>query len=606
MQMPPDDDVEFAGTADLRAAIAHGRNLLSHAPRGAAAQAREILAKSPHEGEALRLLAAALRKQGALAEARQAETAAIEASSHVRALVESAQALSAGRLNEAEHLLRPWLDQHPEDAAALRLLAEVAARVGKRHDAQDLLRKALEIAPAYRSARIRLSSLLLEEGKAAEALTVLDDMLAFEPDSVAVLASKASVLGKVGEYSRALELYKEMLALAPDKPGLWLSLGHINNTLGDAAGSIAAYRRVTELQPAAGVAWWSLANLKSYRFSDEDVAVMTAALADEDLSEDNALHLHFALGTALEARQQFEAAFSHYRSGNQTRRKQNGYDAPAMTDMVDRVAATFDRRLFESAAGHPTADPIFIVGMPRAGSTLVEQILASHSAIEGTSELPVLPMMVRNLEEEMEAPFPELVATLPRERLAALGKEYLESTRVYRKTDRRRFIDKLPNNWLHVGLITLMLPNATIIDARRHPLDCCFSVFKQNFARGQVFSYDLDDVGRYYRDYVRLMAHFDEVLPGHVHRLIHENLIADSEGEIRRLLAAVGVPFEEGTLDFHRNERAVRTPSAEQVRRPINTDGVARWKPFEPWLDPLKEALGNVLDCYPAVPGEWR
>jgi len=335
---------------------------------------------------------------------------------------------------------------------------------------------------------------------------------------------------------------------------------------------------------------------------------MTAALDRPDLDDDSRLHLHFALGKAHEDAGDPEPSFAHYSEGNRIRREASGYSAAGMTELTRRCRAVFTRELFAERAGSgaPAADPIFVLGMPRAGSTLVEQILASHSQIEGTSELPHLPALVRRLDAEHAGSglYPEWVPGLSAEALKELGEEYLDNARLHRKTERPFFIDKLPNNWINVGLIQLILPNATIIDARRHPLGCCFSNFKQNFARGQSFSYSLEDLGHYYRDYVRLLAHFDAVLPGRIHRVFHERMVEDSETEIRRLLDHVGVPFEAGCLRFYENERAVRTPSAEQVRRPINRAGVDQWRAFEPWLGPLKDALGPVLDCYPLVPDE--
>ncbi|MBW8733917.1 MAG: sulfotransferase, partial [Asticcacaulis sp.] len=348
-----------------------------------------------------------------------------------------------------------------------------------------------------------------------------------------------------------------------------------------------------------GEVWWSLANLKTYRFSDADVAAMRRALEVPGLSDADRLHLDFALGKALEDRKDFAAAFSHYAAGNALRKASDRYDPDAITTFVDQSIALFTPDFFAArkGVGCEARDPVFILGMPRAGSTLVEQILSSHSKVEGTQELADMPFLARR-----GGRYPAHLADLDAADFRKAGEEYLERTRVQRKTGRPMFIDKLPNNWAHVAFIHLILPNATIIDARRHPLACGFSNFKQHFARGQDFSYDLADMGRYYADYVRLMAHIDTVLPGRVHRTIHEHLLDRTESEIRALVSACGLDFEEATLRFFETDRAVRTPSSEQVRRPVNRDGAEAWQGFLPWLDPLTAALGPVLDAYPDVP----
>jgi Sulfotransferase family len=326
---------------------------------------------------------------------------------------------------------------------------------------------------------------------------------------------------------------------------------------------------------------------------------MEAAFKAPDLGDEDRFHLHFALGKAREDLNQVEAAFAHYEEGNRLRRAELGYDPAETRAEVDAAIAAYTPSFLAARAAHGSRapDPIFILGMPRAGSTLIEQILSSHSMIEGTMELPDIPAIAARLASEGRSP-----ADLGAEEAAALGEEYLKRTRVQRKTDKRYFIDKLPNNWAHVGLIHLILPNAKIIDARRHPLACCFSNFKQHFARGQAFSYGLEDMGQYYADYVRLMAHFDRVLPDRVHRVIHEALVEDQEDQTRGLLAYLNVPFEAECLRFWENDRAVRTASSEQVRQPIFKGGSDQWQAFDPWLGPLKTVLGPVLEAYPEAP----
>jgi hypothetical protein len=377
-----------------------------------------------------------------------------------------------------------------------------------------------------------------------------------------------------------------------------MSFGHMLKTVGRQADGVAAYRRAIDLMPQLGEAWWSLANLKTVRFGEQDLAAMAGQLAREDIAKEDRFHLDFALGKALEDRGEAERAFAHYAAGNALRRTELVYDADETTAFVDRLIALATPEFLAARTGQgcDAPDPVFILGMPRAGSTLVEQILSSHSAVEGTSELPDIPALARR-----DPAYPEGLPALSAEALRRLGEEFLTRTRVQRKTQRPFFIDKLPNNWAHAVFIMLILPNAKIIDARRHPLGCCFSNFKQHFARGQAFSYDLADMGRYYADYVRLMAHIDRVAPGRIHRVFYERMVDDTEAEVRRLLEHCGLPFEEACLAFHQTERAVRTASSEQVRRPIYREGTEGWKAFEPWLDPLKAALGPVLDGYPDI-----
>jgi tetratricopeptide (TPR) repeat protein len=378
-----------------------------------------------------------------------------------------------------------------------------------------------------------------------------------------------------------------------------MSHGHILKTVGRQEDSIAAYRAALAAEPALGEVWWSLANLKTVRFSDEDVGAMEAALESGATSGEDRYHLHFALGKAMEDAARWEESFRHYAEGNRLRKAELDYDMADMRGLVDRIIARFTPDFLAARArqGHPARDPIFILGMPRAGSTLTEQILASHPMVEGTMELPDIPAMaLREGREGGGGPlgWTDALADMTPERLAALGAEYLDRTRIQRKTDKPLFIDKLPNNWTYLGFIHLILPNATIIDARRDPMDCCFSNFRQHFARGQAFSYDLADMGGYYADYVRLMRNFDAVLPSRVHRVIHERLVDDPESEVRRLLDHVGLPFDPACLRFHENDRAVRTASSEQVRRPINRDGMDRWRHYDAWLGPLRDALGDV------------
>ena len=415
---------------------------------------------------------------------------------------------------------------------------------------------------------------------------------------------------RVGEHEEARGIYEAILARHPRQPRTWMNLGHVLKTLGRQSESVHAYRQALAVNAGLGEAWWSLANLKTVRFDEADIAAMKAGLEVAG-SNDDQLHLHFALGKALEDAERFDESFAHYDQGNRLRRKELPYDADETHAESERHAEVFTAPFLASRAGGgcQAPDPIFIVGLPRSGSTLVEQILSSHSQIEGTMELPDLMMIASRLEarevDGQPVPYADTLRGLSVADRLRLGEEYLERTRLYRRTDRPLFIDKMPNNWQHVGLIQLILPNARIIDARRHPTGCCFSGWKQHFARGQAFTYDLVDAGRYYTDYVAQMAAFDAAAPGRVHRVIYEQMVADTRGEVERLLAYLGLPFEEACLSFWKNDRAVRTASSEQVRQPIFTDALAHWRRYESHLGPLIDALGPVLDSYPLAPTEF-
>jgi predicted Zn-dependent protease len=538
--------------------------------------------------------------------AERARAAFLRASARDPRLLAAGAALCENRIPEAETLLRAQLHEHPTDIAAIRMFAEVAARLGRYLDAENLLARCLELAPAFEGARHNYAVALTRQGKNAAALVQVERLLGAEPRNPSYRSLQAAVLGAIGEYGRAIEVYAALVSEFPAQAKLSMSYGHALKTAGRSAEGITAYRRTLELEPGLGEAWWSLANLKTYRFDDADIATMRAQLERTDLAAEDRFHFHFALGKALEDRREYAGSFEHYREGNAQRRRLVQFDAGRLRELIERTRAFFTPQLLAARAGQgaPQPDPIFIVGLPRAGSTLVEQILASHSEVEGTMELPDMPSIAMEVGSGAGAGrYPEALAGIDAAGLRALGERYLEATRIQRKLGRRHFIDKLPNNFLHTGLIHLILPNACIIDARRHPLGCCFAAFKQHFARGQNYTYDLAELGAYYRGYVELMAHFDTVLPGRVHRVIYEQLVEDTEGEVRRLLDYCGLAYESACLRFYENERAVRTASSEQVRSPIYREGVDQWRAYEEWLGPLKDALGPVLQAYPLAPG---
>ena len=513
-------------------------------------------------------------------------------------LIEAAMALNENRLDVAERILKPYLKEDPFDAAAIRMLAELASRIGRMRDAENLLRRAIELAPGWAAPKANLAMLLGRTGRPAEAMDLLDDVFAQDPDDLGHWNLKAATLGRLGDFEEAIAMYEAVLRRAPHQPRVWMSYAHLLKTVGRLDEGIAAYRKAIELRPALGEAWWSLANLKTVRFTGEDVAAMESALAAPGVGDEDRFHLDFALGKAMHDAGRVDDAFAHYARANAQRLKLEPYAPNDVRNAVDRSIAAFTAEAFrERPGGCDSPDPIFIVGMPRAGSTLIEQILSSHSLVEGTSELQDIPFLARRSGD-----YPKGALELTEEERRALGAEYLKRTSVQRRTGKPFFIDKLPNNWLWVPFIQLILPNARIIDARRHPLGCCFSNFRQHFAHGQTWTYDLEHLGHYYADYVRLMAHVDAVLPGRVHRVLYERMVDDTENEVRRLLDYCGLEFEPACLAFYNTQRPVRTPSSEQVRMPIYRDATEEWRPYEKYLGPLKEGLGDILAAYPEAP----
>jgi len=571
---------------------------------------RRAVALKPEMSDAWRVLADHLTAIGDTDAADAACARHIKAATKDPRLLAPAAALVDNRIPEAEAMLREHLKRHPTDVAALRMLAEVAARLRRYQDAQVLLERCLELAPGFDAARHNYAIVLNRQGKAAAALPHVEQLLTKEPRNPGYRNLKAAVLANLADYAGSARIYEGVLREFPQQPKVWMSYGHSLKTSGRREDAVDAYRRAVTMDPKLGEAYWSLANLKTFRFSAADVSGIRSALARADLSDEERLHFEFSLGKALEDEGAYQESFAHYAAGNALRRKSHPYDSEVNADFVRRSRALFTGEFFAQRAGAAVAarDPIFILGLPRAGSTLIEQVLGSHSRVEGTMELPDIPRIARELAQrdgrEDRATFFEAIAALTSRELRALGERYLDGTRVFRKQGAPFFVDKMPNNWVYVGLIQLILPNATIIDTRRHPMGCCFSCFKQHFARGQSFTYGLGDLGRYYRSYVALMAHFDRVLPGRVYRVFYERMVEDTEAQVRRLLLHCGLTFEEACLRFYENERAVRTASSEQVRQPIFRDSLERWRHYETWLEPLAAALGSVLPAYPAVPAD--
>ncbi|MGC2029178.1 MAG: sulfotransferase [Steroidobacteraceae bacterium] len=485
--------------------------------------------------------------------------------------------------------------------AALCGLAAVSLAADKAHDAERLLRHALKQSAHAPLAWRGLGQALVALGRLEEAEAAAQRLTKIEPKNPQSWITIANVATRLMRQEEALAAYEQAARLQPDGVRLRMSIGHVQKTLGRRADSEASYKAALAMDPGIAEAYWSLADLKNYALSDAEVESMQRLLTSDKRERSNEAQLHFALGKAFEQRERYADAFAHYARGNALRRLDAPFDIEQFERGTARVCAFFDEQFFAGRAGsgNPDPAPIFIVGLPRSGSTLLEQILASHSRVEGTMELPNILNITRQFDDMVAGRdgYPETVGTAPVGVLSALGTRYLEETAPLR-SGREHFTDKLPNNFSHVGLIHAILPSATIVDARRHPMDCCFSTFKQHFAEGQSFSYDLDDLGRYYRCYLSLMDHWDAVLPGKVLHVQHEALVRDPEAHIRRLLDHCGLPFEAACLNFHQTRRSVRTASAEQVRQPIYTSGVGHWRHFEKELQPLQQALGGSLERF--------
>jgi len=595
---PAPQDPALAKRAEAERLLAAGHSREARAPLA------EAVALNPSLAGAWRLLGDIELIGGDVAAAQAAYDRMLRAVVPDPRLREPTLALAEGRLADAERQLRQILAREPSNVAAGHVIGEVLARQGRTAAAEAVLAQVVSLAPGLNLARQALALALQRAGKHAQAVVQLGLLLARDPRNLRARMAKAASLAETGDFAAAADVTAEVTAAFPDQPRGWLILGNTLRTLGRAEAAEAAFQRCLDLDPDCAEAWWSLANLKAYRFSTGALAAMQARLARADLAPSDRSLLGFALAKAREDAGDDAAAFALYAEANALQRALRPYDADATHAFVQRAKALFTAEFFAARAGwgEPAEGPIFIVGLPRSGSTLVEQILASHPRVEGTRELADVQQMADWVAAQGPAPYPGPLAALPRAAIRQLGRDYLDRTRAHRRLGRARFIDKAPWNWLHVGLIQLMLPNARIVDVRRHPLGCGLSAFKQHFAGGFDFAYDLADIGRYYVGYVDLMAHLDAVLPGRVVRVIYEDLVADTETEVRRLLDGLGLPFDPATLRFFENRRAVATPSSEQVRRPIFGEAVDHWRRFEPWLGPLKAALGPVLDAYPAPP----
>lgn len=584
-------------TATVADALDNARRLLPSHPKAAADQARAIIAAEPDIAEAHLILAAAFRSLDRGDEASAAEQQALRVSTADPILARVSELIAADRRGEADHLVRRFLQDTPNDPEAHRLLARILAATGNLQHAEQTLWRVLSLAPGFEQAKQDMDGLVDLQAKA---FLREQEKPSSPPEGEA-------------EFGHALQMNEAAIAQQPENPKAWLSYGHVLRISGRHDDSVAAYRKAVDLRPYFGEAWWSLADLKTASINDGDLAVMTQQLGAAQATETDRTGIHFALGQALSDRDRPAEAFGHYAEGNSMKRKSVRYDPDAVADFVRQCEAKFTRQFFEarSGQGHQASDPIFIIGMPRSGSTLVEQILSSHPSIEGTEELIFLGNQASLLAGGRKvgldpSPFVEALASLAPDRLASIGGAYLWNASRHRRSSRPLFIDKMPRNWLYLPLIKLALPNARIVDVRRHPLDCCWSNYRQLFADSGEYSYDQAELGRYYQSYVRMLAHFDAATPGTVHRLVYEDLVTDPEAEVRRLLDYLGLPFDPACLQFHENRRAVKTSSSEQVRRPISSAGIDQWRDYETWLRPLKDALGPVLPSYPEAPARWE
>ncbi|MDF1833547.1 MAG: sulfotransferase [Alteraurantiacibacter sp. bin_em_oilr2.035] len=538
-----------------------------------------------------------LEETGRTAEAQAAHSQASRIATLPRELIAATHHLHEGRLLRAEEFCRHYLRGEPKHVEGMRLLAQIGMRLGILDDAEFLLESAVAFEPDNIQLRLDYIDVLRKRQKFDKARKEAEALYKRDPANPLFQSNLAIESMQTGDYDRAFELFDAVLARIPGDPATLTSRGHALKTTGKQEKAVEDYRAAFGARPYHGDAYYALANLKTYRFTDGEIASMREQIERPGLVFKDRVHLSFALGKAYEDREEYQDSFRFYEQGNTLKRNQTRYNADLMSAELatQREWCTPDLFAKHEGSGDSTPDPIFILGLPRAGSTLLEQILASHSQVDGTLELPNILALAHRLRGRKagESRYPEILRDLTDEQLTKFGRDFIETTRIHRR-DAPFFIDKMPNNFRHIGLIHLILPNARVIDARRDPMDCCFSGFKQLFAEGQEFTYGLTQIGRYYSDYVGLMEHWDEVLPGKVLRVQHEDILDDLEGQVRKMLDHCGLPFEQGCLDFHKTDRAVRTASSEQVRRPINRSGQGAWKPFAPWLDELKTALGDL------------
>jgi tetratricopeptide (TPR) repeat protein len=546
-------------------------------------------------------LAELCRSVGMNAQAEHAAQQAAQLAKLPPPVISARNMFAEGDPYGAERAVRHFLQTHGDHIEAMRLLAQIGMKQEILDDAEFLLESVLVFAPDYHAARYDYAVVLSQRHKYARALEEALKLRRVEPENRAFRIVHANACVGLGDHEKAVQMFRDLLADAPQQADLHLSIAHALKTLGKQQEAIESYRAAAAANPSFGDAYWSLANLKTYRFGDEEITDMRAQEAAQTTTLVDRYHLCFALGKALEDRGEFAESFRYYERGNAFKKCESRYSASSIerTLRLQASVCTYEFFATRQGVGCHRPDPIFIVGLPRAGSTLLEQILASHSKVEGTAELADIAQLVQRLagreQNDSKPQYPTLLPQLSADQLKRFGEKYISDTQVYR-TGKPFFIDKMPNNFRHIGLIHLILPNAKIIDARREPLACCFSNFKQLFANGQEFTYSLEDIARYYRSYVEIMDHWDAVLPGKILRVQHEDVVLDLEGNVRRILEFCGLEYESQCVEFYKTERSVRTASSEQVRRPIFKEGLDQWRNYEPWLEPLKTALGPFAE----------
>ncbi|MFT7412898.1 MAG: tetratricopeptide (TPR) repeat protein [Paraglaciecola sp.] len=496
-----------------------------------------------------------------------------------------------GKLGLADTVCRRFLQNNKHHAEAMLLLAEIGIKLKLYHKAEFLLESCIEIHPKHEAARAEFVQLLSKLGKFSHAKQHAEHLLNAHPNNHQYIAAKASAMVGVGEVEQAITLYQQVIGERNDLPGIQLLLGHAYKASGNIAQAVASYQQAYKIRADFGDAYWSLANTKTYRFTDSELTLMQTQLDKVDIEQDDKAHLEFALAKAYEDRKKFDIAFSYYQNGNAIKNQRKLYSQTKMSEQIEAQKSVFTADFFKAHQnlGDQNPDPIFIVGLPRAGSTLLEQILASHSQVDGTMELHNVMGLAARLSGSNSG-YPNVVNEIDNEYFARFGKQFIEDTRCYRQ-GAAFFIDKMPNNFMHIGLIKAILPNAKIIDARRDPIACCFSGYKQLFAEGQDFSYSLDNLIHYYQSYQSLMTHWDAVLPGSVLKVQHEDVIDGLETQVRRILDFCHLPFEATCLHFYNTKRTIKTPSSEQVRQPINANARNQWKNFERHLTPLINAF---------------
>jgi tetratricopeptide (TPR) repeat protein len=588
--------VEYRGES-FEEVLAQGEQLLEQDPQGALDRA-EILLRWPPHPRTFQLAAAAMRKLGHLADAEQSELSGIKASFAVRALEEAALAGRDGQQEYARSILESFLSSEPENLLALTMAAELDIEDWHLEAAERRLRVVLERAPSFLRAIMLMGRCLTSLARNKEATALLEEVVRRKPNNITTLRNLGQLYAEANRIDKAAELDARVVEVDPSLIEMWVVLGQHLRMLGRKDESKAAFRRAIELNPNSGGAWWGLANYFPSAITETDVEAMHKVLSNSALGSPERGSLSIALGLLAERRGEFAEAFRFISEGKRFRAESHPFDADLQSSNVDKTISTFNPELFDSmrSAGDPDDSPIFIIGMPRSGTTLLERILSGHSQIEAAGELLVLPRIDEHLRKESPLPYDELIASMSAEDIRNLGRRYIDRARDYRTTAKKHFIDKLNNNWMRLGLIRLILPKARIIDLRRNALDCCWSNFKMLFAEGAHAANDQRDIARYYKDYVRMVEAVDSAAPGAILQVKYEDLVDEPEAQTRRILQFLGLDYEPACMDFHLSTAAVATPSSEQVRRPINREGIGSADPFREWLGPMIEELGELAD----------